>query len=466
MHRLTDRPLPERVRRAIETHQLIAAGQRGLVALSGGSDSLCLLHVLRELASRMGFAVRAAHVDHGLRAASAEEAVRAARAAEAIGVEAIVLRASLERAGAGNLQERARRARLELLRGEAARQGCQWVALGHTASDQAETVLMRVVRGAGLRGLSGMAWRRGVFIRPLLDVLREEIQAYLAEHRLDALAVDDPTNAGDGYFRNRVRHHVLPLLAKENPAVTRTLCRLAATCREEDEALERSARDVLDSARLDSATIAVDPLRDLPAGLLHRALRLAFADARGTLRRLERRHVEAMAELVRAPSAGSRGLDLPGVSLERSYGAMRWRSGRDAAPRWEVKIDGPGSNRLGDGRVLHVAVGVAAGEPAERGAVHGDRASGVSCRLAVSRARFPLVARPPEPGDRIAVGVARHKKLARLLVDAKVPRHERARAVVLVSEGEVVAVVGLRCAHGRAPRIEEVEMVVTVAEES
>jgi tRNA(Ile)-lysidine synthase len=302
-----------------------------------------------------------------------------------------------------------------------------------------------------------MAWRSGPFVRPLLEVLRDEIHAYLAARRLEALAVDDPTNAGDGYFRNRVRHHVLPLLARENPAVARALCRLAAICREEDEALERCARDALDTARLESAgTLAVEPLRHLPAGLLHRALRLAFAEARGTLRRLEWQHVEAMAELVRAPWAGSRRLDLPGVSLERSYGEVRWLSRCGAAPGWEVKIDGPGSNRLGDGRTLRVEVGGVTARGTDQ------RRRG--CRLAADRIRFPIAARPLRPGDRIALGAGQHKKVARLLLDEKVPRHERARAVVLVSNGELVGVAGLRCAHGLAPRSGEIEVIVSVAD--
>ena len=151
------RSLSERVGRDVRRRGLVAVGDRGLVALSGGPDSLCLLQLLLELAPSLSLTLRAAHVDHGLRPESASEAEHALTLAAQLGVEAVVLHADLDRDAPGNAQERARRARRELLEAEARKRGCAWIAVGHTASDQAETVLMRLVRGAGLRGLGAMA---------------------------------------------------------------------------------------------------------------------------------------------------------------------------------------------------------------------------------------------------------------------------------------------------------------------
>ena len=162
--------LLERVERSIVARGLLAAGDRGLCAFSGGPDSLCLLHLLARLRERWSLQLVAVHVDHGLRPESADEALRVVQQAEALGVEAISRRVRVETGPGRNLQESARLVRRETLEHEARDRSAAWVALGHTAQDQGETVLMRVLRGAGPAGLSGMAWRRGRFIRPLLAV--------------------------------------------------------------------------------------------------------------------------------------------------------------------------------------------------------------------------------------------------------------------------------------------------------
>ena len=435
--------LLDHVRDAMRDQWLISPGHRGAVALSGGPDSLCLLHLLWRLGQEIGFEVLALHVDHGLRPESPREAEQAVALARALGVEAEILEADLPLVeDPGNLQQRAREARLALLEGAASQRGCRWIALGHTATDQAETVLMRAVRGAGLQGLAGMSRVRAPFIRPLLGVSRAEVRRYVEQHSLSPL--EDPSNATDLYLRNRVRHHVLPLLERENPAVVQALCRLAESCREDHEALESMALEALARARR-SDGLQVGELQGLRPAILHRVLRQAYAGVTGSTRRLSRGHVEEMARLL-CTTDGSASLDLPGIRLLREYDLLCWRESASAAgdtvraeERWTepVVVTGPGVVALPDGRSLHLRR-------------MGPQAPAEGQLLDPRRAPFPLTIRGPAPGDRVVVGPRMSRKVARLLMDAKIPRGDRWRVPLIFCGDVVVAVVGVRVAHGYA----------------
>lgn len=420
--------------------RLIRPGEAGAVALSGGGDSLCLLHVLTRLAGPRGLRISAIHVDHGLRPESARQAQEVVALARGLGVETSVLRAGLAPDAPGNLQQRARSVRQRLIEEQARRLSLGWVAVGHTATDQAELVLMRAVRGTGPSGLGGMAWSRpmgsgGRLVRPLLGQRREDVASYLGRHGLTPVL--DPTNETPRYLRNRVRQRVLPLLAAENPAVVAALCRLATTCREEDEALLRLAQQALASAEAPGG-LAVARLQELPRGLLHRVLRLAHARAVGTTRRLDRGHVERVACLV-AETGGSARVDLPGARVERRYGTLVWMAGGDPgqpqlAP---FTVETPGRYPLSDGRVLEVVAGSAQGHPPWEVLSFG--------------VGFPLLVRPPRAGDRIAIGPGRHKKVHRVLMDAKIPRAGRGSFPVVVADDVVVLLPGLRRGYGLGP---------------
>ncbi len=457
-----------RVYRDIRDRSLLSKGERAAVAFSGGPDSLCLLHLLAQLRETLDLKLHALHVNHGLRPEGKDEAARARALAEAADVPFTLLEADLDRTARGNLQERARLARRALLERAADELGCGPIALGHTADDQAETVIMRAVRGAGPRGLAGMAWHEGRIIRPLLAVTRRQVEEHLATLHLGASPVRDPTNLEDGYFRNRLRRQVMPLLRQENPEVVRALCRMADICREEDSALEQLALAELERATLNDGTLNDGTLNDgtlndgtlndrswddgglhapalaaLPAAMLPRVLLLAYHRARGDTRRLERQHVQAMVDLVHGPGQGTRSVDLPRLRLERRYDALVWveRRGReplDLQPFEPFEVAEPGSFPLPDGASLEVR----RGDPETLGAP--DHAH----LLDPAAAEFPLEVRPPRPGDRLETGPGRHRKVARLLGDAKMPRGRRWRIPLLFSRKTLVLVVGVRAACG------------------
>ncbi|HTB58604.1 MAG TPA: tRNA lysidine(34) synthetase TilS, partial [Polyangia bacterium] len=257
------------VLRTIAGHALFERGDQVIVAVSGGPDSMALLHVLWELRDRLGLTLEVAGVDHGLRPAAAEELELVQGRAEALGLPFVRLAVDVARHRRGTgLQDAARRARLGALAALAAERGARRVALGHQAADQAETILFRIVRGTGLAGLKGIPYLRDPFVRPLLDLTRAEILRYLRRRSIPF--VDDPSNADLRFARARIRHRHLPALAEENPRVAEALVALAAAARAasrardaigtpvEGPALSRRVAAVVDRLRARGGTAAVD----------------------------------------------------------------------------------------------------------------------------------------------------------------------------------------------------------------
>jgi tRNA(Ile)-lysidine synthase len=216
-----------RVRRAVATgadrRGVIVPGEHVLIACSGGPDSTALLDALARLGPPRDWRLSVAHVDHGLRAGSAAESGLVARLAADRGLAFRAL--SVQVTPGGSLQDRARSARHAALRAEAARVGAEVIALGHTADDQAETVLMRALSGASPKGLPAMAERERRLVRPLLRVWREATVAYCAALGIEP--IDDPSNSDPRFLRSRVRHQVIPALEAVFPGARRRLVVLA-----------------------------------------------------------------------------------------------------------------------------------------------------------------------------------------------------------------------------------------------
>ncbi len=234
------------VRDTIRRHAMLAGGEAVLVAVSGGADSIGLLHALRVLSEEYRLQLSVVHVDHGLRPDSGDDAVFVDTLARSLGLPVAIERIAVP--GGGSLEASARQARYAALRRQAARLGADRVALGHTADDQAETVLMRLLEGAGPRGLAGIPPVRDLFIRPLIETRRSEVVAELA--RAGLAWREDPSNRDPQFKRNRIRHELLPLLAASyNPAIVPALTRAAALIRDLlDRVVADAARELATSA--------------------------------------------------------------------------------------------------------------------------------------------------------------------------------------------------------------------------
>jgi tRNA(Ile)-lysidine synthase len=284
------------VRRTIEERGLIPSGARVLCACSGGPDSAAMLFALSRLAAEMSFELEAASVDHGLRPEAALDVAIAAQQAAAVQVRFHALRVSVERRP--SLQARAREARYEALLRLAVERDASRVAVGHTRDDQAETVLLRLIRGSGLHGLGAIDPDRtdGV-IRPLIDCDRADVHR-LAREQFREIA-DDASNSDLRFERVRIRAHVMPLLLRENPQLARHLSALADEAREYRVPLEAAANALLDEAQagLSPGSLRIEVLAGRPAVVRRAALRTWLHKLGATP--VSRVHVEEVDHAVR-----------------------------------------------------------------------------------------------------------------------------------------------------------------------
>ena len=400
----------------IAAHDLLRPGDRVVVAVSGGPDSMALLHVLWELRARLGLTLEVAAVDHGLRADARREIDLVRERAGALGLPfaALDVDVAAERRGrrGASLQDAARDVRLRALAALARARGANRVALGHQADDQAETVLYRIVRGTGIAGLAGIPYRRDVFVRPLLDVTRAQILRYL--RRRSIAFVDDPSNADDRFARARIRHRILPALAAENPRVAEALRALAAAA---------------------GGRGGIGP----DAGV-----------DRETVSSLSRRAAATVARL--ASRGGTANVDVAGGRrVEISYGKVRVENRASAAaPRQgtgatsAVVIDGPGRYRWPAAGTVEVR---------DAAARSGAKDASPNCDFDADQLAWPLVMRARRPGDRMRPRGGRgSRKLSDLMIDAKIARPVRGTLPDVTTADDVVLYVpGLRPAEAGRP---------------
>ena len=246
---------------------LIPPGSGVLCALSGGADSMYLLCRLLEGREKYGWTVCAAHLDHGLRESARRDADFVRAWCEARGVPLTAGRedvAALARREGLGIEEAGRAARYRFLARAAREAGCALIATGHHAGDNAETVLMNLIRGCGLKGLTGIPQRRGNIVRPMLEVSRPEIESYLRERAVPH--VEDETNAGLDYARNRVRHRLLPLLEELNPRAAAHIAAAARRLGEDEELLSAQAAPLIAQGLdiPDGLALPVRALREAP----------------------------------------------------------------------------------------------------------------------------------------------------------------------------------------------------------
>lgn len=303
-----------RVERTISRYNMIASDGPVGVAVSGGADSVFLLHALRAVVKNPLVVL---HVNHGLRGAESD--------ADEAFVRSLHDDVVIERMAAaeGNVEQFCRRARRTFFMETIASGRVACVATGHTATDQAETVLMRLIRGTGPMGLRGvLAVTKEKIVRPLLELERAEIREWLAAH--DVAWREDSSNASEHFLRNRVRGQLLPLLREWQPAIDRTLARTAAIAAMEETYWSDLVSNVSD-------VVDVTALREQHPAHAARTVRAAIAQAMGGLERIEQQHVESVLALARGES-GSGSADIPGGRAVRSFRQIKIMPREDVAP--------------------------------------------------------------------------------------------------------------------------------------
>jgi tRNA(Ile)-lysidine synthase len=431
--------LCNKIARTLRDYQMVEAGDTIVTAVSGGPDSVCLLSCLSTLAAKLRISLVVAHFDHGLR--PEEDGVETAftrRLAESLNIPFISNPSPPEIPQKGSEEERARTARYEFLEKVRRQTGAHRVALGHTMDDQAETVLMRLLRGSGASGLAAIPPVRGKFIiRPMIRVTRVEVLAYLDSLGLDYMI--DSSNAGNRYLRNRIRSELMPLLSKYQPRLVERLANTADIIREDDECLELLANSWI---RGHAFFGSVSPQIPIPEWkLLHRALRIRvlrqIIDCSGTLRRINTKHLKAIEKLAEGPSPQVT-VSLPGGrAAVRSYDRLFvTRDSLENLP-FRRELDGPGTFVFPDlGWEISVVVNPKPDHPPEGP----DQAD-----FDMDLVSFPLILRSFKPGDRfIPIGMKGRKKVKDFFIDNKVTSQQRAATPILTCRGRIVWICGLR----------------------
>ena len=454
----------DRLRETLDTECLLSASETVLVGVSGGPDSLCLLNILH----RLEYPLIVAHLDHGLRPESQEDAGRVKRFADDLGVPFSLGRADV--AGIADLkslsvEEAARRARYEFLFAQAREFGAQAVAVGHTADDQVETVLMHLLRGAGLAGLKGMefralpnAWSQEIpLVRPLLSAWRAEVLDDLAEQGLQPVL--DRTNLDTTIYRNRLRHELLPYLESYQPAVRQVLWRMAQIFSGDYEIIEQVVAKAWQDCAVELGpgyvSISIEKFNQLPIGLQRHVLRRAMGVLRPGLRDIDFESVErALAFLAQPPHSREQDF-IADLRLIRE-GELLWVAGWDAdLPRegWpqllekgEYELSVPGELQLLGGWRLR-AIPVEDVNAALAAAL--ANADPYQAWIVLDQLSLPLKVRSRRAGDRFRpLGMGGHSvKLADFMVNVKLNRRARA-AWPLVCAGKAIAwVAGFRIGH-------------------
>lgn len=433
--------LAERFRAALEAAAGCAVGRIGrlVLAVSGGADSMALLELMGEVRGVEGDVV--AYVDHGLRPDTPAEAELVRAAAVKRGAEFRRLALAVDRSDEATL----RKARYHALLALADETGADYVVTGHTRDDQIETIMHRLVRGAGRRGLSGMSARHGRLLRPLLELHRETLRAFLRERSI--VWCEDPSNREARYVRNRLRNTVIPTLERELGAgCLDHLPEMAASWAEEEAYLESEAgrygafaeRGSANDRRLDARA-----LLDAPRALHRRIARRWLAARSGReIQSFSRNELDALLALAR-DTRGTRSLDLAVGTVLSSYGELRLVAERrdrsrvtefvyrlsTSAPATEIV--GPGGWTIRASLTTETAVEMPT-DPAHE-----------VLDLLTERLAYDLVVRSVRPGDRVRASERGTRKVQDLMVDARIPALCRATWPLIESAGRIVWVPGL-----------------------
>ncbi len=441
----------QRTHRFIIQHQMIQPKETVLVGVSGGSDSLALLYVLHKLRPQLDCQLHVAHLDHGFREDSAGDAVYVTEQAGQLGIPISSTRIDvpqLMRVQKRSAEVVARRVRYQFYECVSERTGATKIALGHHRGDQAETVLMNLLRGTGTSGLKGiLPVRAGKFIRPLLAFSREEIEDFVAQLRLQPRC--DVTNYQLNYLRNRVRLELIPALERAyNSNIQNALNQTAELLRAESDYLEMLAYDAFQACRIESYTpdtVVLDCylFREHHLALRRRILRLAVAEVFGETRDLYFNHFESMLNLIDGEAPNSV-LDLPnGGAFRRAYDRVLIQKSTENHIPFEYEVAVPGHTvfPLLDAEMIATVVE----QPANCAVADKFPDGKFQAVFDLDRLQLPLTLRQRRDGDRFhPFGMRGTKKLKDLLIDAKIPQQERGRVPVLMNRDEIIWVVGYR----------------------
>ncbi len=429
---------------------LFPKGSRVLLALSGGPDSTALFHALNKLLPTLGILLGVAHLNHQMRGEeSAADALFVQRLAEKYDAPYFVKEVDMKRwleSEGYSFQEGARIYRKNFLENTASQHGFDFIATGHTEDDQAETVLMNIMRGTGALGLAGIPSKRGLWVRPMIHCSRQEVMAYLTEIKSEFRV--DSSNQNLSYLRNKVRLKLIPELEQEySPALRSHLSKLASLIQDDESCLSEIAQKVFEDCRIAGSAVPdleVKQLQGIPVAIVSRVLRLAIKEIKGDLKRVDFDHIRQLTDLVNQPGVDA--IVLPGdIKAWREAGFIKWAHlDRTRSPKTEcektesVFMKVPGQAHSLNGRILFKAT-VETGHPADIRLAKTNQAY-----MDLDSVGETITVRGPGAGDTFwPLGAPGSKKLKSYLIDRKIPKESRSDLPILTGpSGDVIWVYG------------------------
>lgn len=437
------------VREAIKKNNLIPAGSVVIAGVSGGPDSVCLLHVLSILKHELGIRIEAVHINHMLRGKESdgdEEYVRqlCGKLEVPVHIEKCdIVKIAAERGM--SIEEAGRDVRYETFRKVAKQTGADSICVAHNMNDQAETVLMNILRGSGLEGLKGMEYRNGSIVRPLLEISRSRIEQYCIKEELKPRI--DSSNLETQYTRNIIRLKLLPYIkGLMNTAPETALSKMASILSADNEYLEKCADEAFGAVLTDedptALTLDAKALAAMHEAISSRVIRKCILRTAGTLKGIGREHITAVKELAGSGRTGAL-ICLPlGVRVAKSYDTVQLflKENRMMMPPVDISITIPGETEIpGRGITVNTSV-LEPGNAADE--IFAKRDSLVQY-FDYEAAEKGIRIRNRRDGDRIKpLGFSGTKKLKSYFIDKKIPRTQRDGILLLAADNDIIWIIG------------------------
>ena len=425
----------------IERERLIQKGDRILVALSGGPDSVMLLSVLMSIKDEYDLTIEAFHLNHQLRKNAADDEKFAMDLCNEYGIYCTTMIADIQQIAdkkSCSVEQAGRDERYRLLDLTLQKRNLNKIATAHHADDQIETMIMRMIRGTGIAGLSGIPIRRDEIIRPLLFLTKEEINRYLKEYGLSF--VIDETNKEDSFFRNRVRNHIVPLLEKENPNIHESFQRLAQIAQNAHRFIEVSANEIPIGLIDEQAVIRYSDISESEVTVQEYVIR-SMMRACGVTQNISFAHVQDLLDLIHDEKNTTWDYNLPNLKIKRRYD--------------KISASRSGAIAIINSEYYHYPIGKNGVYifPKERYTVRmkplctdGKVISDDNIKqIDFDKIRFNLYIRNKKPGDFFCpLGMQGKKKLKKYFIDHKIPKEDRQRVPLLLDGDDIVCILGMQ----------------------
>jgi tRNA(Ile)-lysidine synthase len=441
-----ERDIIETVRDSVFKYGMIENGDRVVVAVSGGSDSVCLLDIMVRLSEELNIQLIVAHFNHGLRENEDELETQFVEKIAGLYALPFVTEKALSLTGdMSSLEEKARDARYEFLEKTRSDNNARRIALGHTMNDQAETVLMRLLRGSGPSGLSGIPpVREVVIIRPLIEVKREDIIEYLSSKGLDYVL--DSSNSNQTYLRNRIRLELLPLMMEYQPRIIENLGRLSNVLRDEDNVLDSQTEEWAKGNVLieseDRVSVNLAEFNSLPSPFKHRLIRSILKRLQKNLRRIDYKHIIYASHLAKS-SKPQAFIDLPNnIAVKKIYDRLIFllKHG-DSSSGYCYSVKGAGKTFLKEtGQTISVEeiewdISAELFKDTDRSIAYLD----------AQEINYPFTIRNIRQGDRfVPLGMKGHRKVKDYFIDLKLSSEERSAVPIIVKDEKIAWICGHR----------------------